>query len=235
MIRASEAETYEMMRAGHDLVMKMGIQEAFEASNLVGAAAGSESGIHKAAPIVIHDGQVAQDLARRQTQSGAQLIGAKFQPQILCFASANRTLGFARNRIETAASLVFVNAAPEQIRQGARDLRLAEVGDNFGLGNRRGLLKTGSGHAVLNMGAGRGKRCKRAIQNIAAPMRETQPAMAARGDGADRLNAILFALEPDDAEGRAHARNFGDEQSAHVTTPAGLRRGFAGFWGDTMR
>ena len=235
MIRASEAETYEMMRTGHDLVVKIGIQEAFEASNLVGAAAGSEGGIHKSAPIVVHHGKVTQNLARRQSQSGTKLIGAKFQTQILCFASANRTLGFAQNRKETAAGLVFVNPAPEQIGQGARDLRLAEVGDNFGLGNRGGLLKAGSGHAVFDMGAGRGKRRKRAIQNIAAPMRETQPAMAARGDGADRLNAILFALEPDDAEGRAHARNFGDEQSAHVTTPAGLRRGFAGFWGDTMR
>src|SRR5213594_1642287 len=119
MIRASEAETYEMMRAGHDLVMKMGIQEAFEASNLVGAAAGSEGGIHKAAPIVIHHGKVAQNLSRRQSQSGTKLIGAKFQTQILCFASANRTLGFARNRKETAAGLVFVNPAPEQIGQGA--------------------------------------------------------------------------------------------------------------------
>src|SRR5437773_1872831 len=145
MIRASEAETYEMMRTGHDLVVKIGIQEAFEASNLVGAAAGSEGGIHKSAPIVVHHGKVTQNLARRQSQSGTKLNGANVQAPTLCYASANRALGFVRNRNESAASLVLVDAAREQIGQGARNLRLAEVGDNFGLGNRGGLLKAGSG------------------------------------------------------------------------------------------
>jgi len=235
MIPAGEAETDEMMRAGQNLVVKMGIQEAFEAGGLVGASVGSECGIHKAAPIVIHHGKVAQNLARRQYQRGAKLIGAKLQPQILCFAPANRTFRFARNRIETTARLIFVNAALEQVRQGARNLRLAEIGDNFGFGNRRGLLEPAGSDAVLDMGAGRGKGRKCAIQNVAALVREMQPAMSGRRDGTYGLNAILFALESDDTKSRAHARNFGNEQLGHGGTLSDLRRGFAGFWCDTMR
>ena len=235
MIRAREAEADEMMRAGHDLVVKVGIQEAFEARQAIRAAAGRKRGVHKAAPIVVHDGQVAQNFTRGQDKGGAKLIGAKFQPQILCFAAANRTFRFTRNCIETTACLVFVNAALEQIRQRARDFRFAEVSDEFRFGNRGGFLKTAGGDAVFDMGTGSGKRRESTIENVAALMREMQPAMSGRGNGADGFNFVLFALEADDAEGRAHARNFGDEQFAHGAMPADLRRGFAGFWRGEMR
>jgi hypothetical protein len=49
------------------------------------------------------------------------------------------------------------------------------------------------------------------------------------------LNLFLLALQADNAKGRAHARNFGNEQFGHEATSSDLRRGFAGLWRDEMR
>jgi len=80
LIRAREAEADEMMRARHELVVKVGIQEAFKPGSAVGAAIGSEGGVDEAAPIVVHHGKVAQDFTGRESQGGAKLVGTKFQP-----------------------------------------------------------------------------------------------------------------------------------------------------------
>ena len=52
-----------MMRAGHDFIVKIGIQEAFQAGQAVGAAVGGERGVHKIAPVVIDGGKIAEDFA----------------------------------------------------------------------------------------------------------------------------------------------------------------------------
>src|SRR5712692_5899446 len=80
-----------------------------------------------------------------------------------------------------------------------------------------------------------GKGCEGAFKDVAAVMRKVHPAVCRGRHGADRLNFLLFALEADDAKGRAHARNFGNEQFGHEITPTDLRRGFASFWRDEMR
>src|SRR6266481_10009898 len=66
-------------------------------------------------------------------------------------------------------------------------------------------------------------------------MRKVHPAVCRGRHGPDRVNLFVFALKADDAKGRAHARDFGNEQFGHEAGPADLRRGFASFWRDEMR
>ena len=85
----------------------------------------------------------------------------------------------------------------------------------------------------MRFGSGRGY--EGAFKDVAALVREVFPAIGERGNRPERLNFFMFALQADDAKGRAHARIFGDEQFGHEATSPDLRRGFAGFWGDEMR
>src|ERR1700674_2637782 len=141
MIRAREAEADEVMRTRHDLVMELRIQEALEAGGEGGAPVGSESGVNKAAAVVIHDGKVTQDFAGRKNQGGAKFMGAKFQADILCFAAAYRAFGFVRHREKTTTFLIFVDGAVEKTRQGVRHLCLAEIRDRFLFGHCSGFLE----------------------------------------------------------------------------------------------
>ena len=85
----------------------------------------------------------------------------------------------------------------------------------------------------MRFGSGKGR--KGTFEDVAAMVREVLPAIGERGNRPDRLNFFLLALEADDAKGRAHTRNFGNEQFGHEAGPTDLRRGFAGFWGDEVR
>jgi hypothetical protein len=80
-----------------------------------------------------------------------------------------------------------------------------------------------------------GKGCQGAFEDVAAMVWEVLPAIGKCGHRPDRLNFFLLALQADDAKGRAHARNFGNEQFGHEATSSDLRRGFAGLWRDEMR
>src|SRR5229473_4260606 len=85
----------------------------------------------------------------------------------------------------------------------------------------------------MRFGSGKGR--KGTFEDVAAMVREVLPAIGERGNRPDRLNFFLLALEADDAKGRAHTRDFGNEQFGHEATRTDLRRGFAGFWRDEMR
>lgn len=122
MKRPREAEPDEMMRARHDLVMKMRIQEAFQAGGAIGPAAFGKSGIGEVAPVSVDDGKIAQDFAGWKGEGGAKFIGAKLEAKVLRLAAADGALGFVRIGIEAAAFLVFVNGTAEKIRQALRQL-----------------------------------------------------------------------------------------------------------------
>ncbi len=79
----------------------------------------------------------------------------------------------------------------------------------------------------MRFGSGKGR--KGTFEDVAAMVREVLPAIGERGNRPDRLNFFLLALEADDAKGRAHTRNLGNEQFGHEAGPTDLRRGFAGF------
>ena len=85
----------------------------------------------------------------------------------------------------------------------------------------------------MRFGSGKGR--EGAFEDVAALVREVLPAIGERGHRPDRLNFFLLALQADDAKGRAHARNFGNEQFGHEAGPIDLCRGFAGFWRDETR
>src|SRR5690242_10593325 len=62
-IPVGPGETYpdKMMRTRHDLVMKLGIQETFEARGAIRSATGTKSGVRKIKPIAVDDGKISQD------------------------------------------------------------------------------------------------------------------------------------------------------------------------------
>src|SRR5713226_10114898 len=67
------------------------------------------------------------------------------------------------------------------------------------------------------------------VEDVAALRRKVYPAVCRGRQGPDRLNLCVFALEADDAKGRAHARDFRDEQFGHGVARGFLRRGFVRF------
>ena len=131
MKRPGKAEPDEVMRTRHDLVMKLRIQEAIEASGAISTAARRERGFDEVAPVAVDNGKIAQGFPGRERERGTEFVGAKFQPEILCLATADRAFGFVRHGEETTTFLIFVDGAVEEIRQGLRHLCFAEKRDGF--------------------------------------------------------------------------------------------------------
>ena len=132
MKRPGKAEPDEVVRTRHDLVVELRIQEAIEASGAIGAADRRERSFDEVAPVAVDNRKIAQGSSGRERERGAEFVGAKLQPEILRFATADRALGFVRHREETTTFLVFVDGAVEEIRQGLRHLCFAEKRDGFG-------------------------------------------------------------------------------------------------------
>src|ERR1700693_3096574 len=131
MKRPRKAEPDEVMRTRHDLVVELRIQEAIEASGAMGAAARRERGFDEVAPVAVDNRKIAQGFSGRERERGAEFVGAKFEPEILCLATTNRAFGCVRQREETTTFLIFVDGAVEEIRQGLRHLCFAEKRDGF--------------------------------------------------------------------------------------------------------
>ena len=123
-----------MVRAGHDLVVKVGIQEAFEARQAIRAAVRGQRGVHKIAPVVIDDGKIAEDFAGGEQEAGAQFVRTQLESKILRFAAADGALGFRWHGEKAAAFFVFVDLATEKFGQRAGEFRAAKIGNDFGLG-----------------------------------------------------------------------------------------------------
>src|SRR5260370_2499464 len=213
----------------HDLVVELRSQEAIEASGTIGDAAGRKRGFDEFAPVAVDNGKIAQGFTGRKREGSAKFVDAKFQPQILRFATADGAFGFVRHREKTAAFFIFVDGAIEKIRQGLRHLCFAEIRDGFRFRNCGRFLEAASRNAVFDVRFRSGKKGKGALEDVAAVKWKVWPAIGECRNGTDRLNVFLLALQPDDAECRAHARNFRDEQFGHGTAPSFFRRGFAGF------
>src|SRR5258708_30320802 len=224
-----------MMRAGQDLVVEERIQEALEARPAIRAAVRGQRGIHKIAPIAIDNGKIAEDFAGRQHETGAQFVRADLETKIPGFATADGAWGFGWRGVETAAFLVFVDLAAEELGQRGGELRASKIRNDFGLGYRGRFLAVACGGAVFDVRFRAGKWRQRKFQDVAALMRKIQPAVSSGRHGPDRVNLFVFALEADDAKGRAHARNFGNEKFGHEARPADLRRGLASFCDDETR
>ena len=138
MKRPRKAEPDEVMRTRHDLVVELRIQEAIEASGAIGAADRRERSFDEVAPVAVDNRKIAQGFSGRERERGAEFVGAKLQPEILRFATADRAFGFVRHREETTAFPIFVDGAVEEIRQGLCHLCFAEIRDGirFGHGGR---------------------------------------------------------------------------------------------------
>ena len=130
-----------MVRARHDLVVKVGIQEAFEARQPIRATVRRQRGVYKIAPVVIDGGKIAQDFAGGEHEAGAQLVGANLEAKILRFAAADGALGFRRHSVEAAAFLVFVDLAAKKFRQRAGEFRAAKKKNDFGLARAEDFWK----------------------------------------------------------------------------------------------
>src|SRR5258707_15177627 len=100
MKRPGKAETDEVVRTRHDLVVELRIQEAFETRGAIGPAARGESGIDEVSPIAVDNGKITQDFSGRERQGSAQFVGVELQPKILSFAAADRAFGFLRRRLK---------------------------------------------------------------------------------------------------------------------------------------
>ena len=224
-----------MMRAGHKFVVKVGIQEAFEARQAIRAAVRGQRDVHKIAPVVIDNGKIAEDFAGGEHEAGAQFVRANLEAKILRFATADGALRVRWHGVKAAAFFVFVDLAAKKFGQGAREFGAAKMGNDFGFGQRGRFLEGARGDAVFDVRFRARKRRESTFQDVAAPMRKAHPAVCRGRHGPDRVNLFVFALEADDAEGGAHACNLGNEQFGHEATPPELRRGFADFWRDEMR
>jgi len=126
VIRPREPQPYEMMRAGHDFVVKVGIQEAFEARQAIRAAVRGQRGVHKIAPIVIDGRQITEDLAGGQHEAAAQFVRVNLQAKILRFAAADGALGLRWHGVKAAAFFVFVDLAAKKLGQRAGEFRAAK-------------------------------------------------------------------------------------------------------------
>src|SRR5258707_14507388 len=109
MKRPGKAETDEVVRTGHDLVVELRIQEALETSGSIGPAARGESGIDEVSPVAVDNGKIAQDFSGRERQGSTQFVGVELQPEILYFAAADRAFGFLRRRVKFRAFLIFMD------------------------------------------------------------------------------------------------------------------------------
>ncbi len=218
-----------MVRAGHDFVVKVGIQEAFEARQAIRTAVRGQRGVHKIAPVVIDGGKIAENFAGGEHKAGSQFVRANFEAKILRFAAADGALGFRWHGVKAAAFFVFVDLAAKKLGQRVGEFRAAKKRNDFGLGQRGRFLEGARGDTVLNVRFRAGKGRERKFQDVAALMRKVYPAVCRGRHGPDRMNPVVFALEADDAEGRAHACDFGNEQLGQEALPTDLRRGFTGF------
>src|SRR5260370_27477136 len=106
-----------MMRAGQDLVVEERIQKALEARQAIRAAVRGQRAVLKIAPIAIDNGKIAEDFAGRQHETGAQFARAALETKNPGFATAAAAVGFGWHGVETAAFLVFVDLAAEELGQ----------------------------------------------------------------------------------------------------------------------